>query len=406
MEQIGVKIWVCSCVRVTGAAALLATATVLTAEEPTLPSTSVAVALMLTCPSATVVVSQLTVYGEVVTVPSEVALAKNWTWAILIGSATVALTATVPFRLPAGTVSVTTGGASSTAQIDAPVTAIGLVIGAGGKEQRVVWLILGIVAERDAPQARCGNRRAARITDRPDECTGRGVIAIDLAVAEVAYQQRVAERAEIGGSECQAPGRIERTGSDQLLDERAIGVVDVHVAEPRAVGIVVIVRSLLLRVRDVDLGRTAGAVVDRLDAKGCKACRYRGVAECERGRRAGLLGKMCVEHIHLAVMKIGGIQEHAAAVAGNRQSLIDRPAGVGIHRHCVRRIHRRRPAGDHSGFPIKDELGRPRDAAGGHDEIRAAAVEHDARGVEGAGRETHHQWRCVWLRDAVAVVQR
>src|ERR1700686_5099050 len=62
--QIGVKIWVCSCVRVTGGVTVFATVTLATAEEPTLPSASVAVAFTLIWPSSTVVVSQLTEYGE------------------------------------------------------------------------------------------------------------------------------------------------------------------------------------------------------------------------------------------------------------------------------------------------------------------------------------------------------
>src|SRR5450631_1493169 len=113
-EQMGVKICVCNCVSVTVAGAVFATVTVLTAEDPTLPSASVAVALRLTDPSGTVVVSQETVYGAAGTTPKEVAPAKNSTFATLSESFTVALKATEPLREPVGVVNVTTGAALRT----------------------------------------------------------------------------------------------------------------------------------------------------------------------------------------------------------------------------------------------------------------------------------------------------
>jgi hypothetical protein len=74
-----VKICVCNCVSVTVAGAVFATVTVLTAEDPTLPSASVAVALRLTDPSGTVVVFHETVYGAAAATPKEVLPAKNST---------------------------------------------------------------------------------------------------------------------------------------------------------------------------------------------------------------------------------------------------------------------------------------------------------------------------------------
>src|SRR5277367_2295860 len=69
-EQMGVKICVCNCDKVTCAGggggagvALLATVTVAVLELPTLPSASVARATIVAWPSLTVVVSQLTLSG-------------------------------------------------------------------------------------------------------------------------------------------------------------------------------------------------------------------------------------------------------------------------------------------------------------------------------------------------------
>src|ERR1700730_8821032 len=116
-EQMGVKICVCNCVSVTVAGAVFATVTVLTAEDPTLPSASVAVALRLTDPSGTGVVVHETVYGAAAATPKEVLPAKNSTFATLSESFTVALRVTVPFRDPVGVVKVTTGGALRTGAV-------------------------------------------------------------------------------------------------------------------------------------------------------------------------------------------------------------------------------------------------------------------------------------------------
>jgi len=93
------------------------TATVtLTADDvPTLPSTSVAVAVSATAPFGTVEVSQLNVNGAAVTVPmSVVEFRKNLTLAMATESVAVAVIATVPVTDPAGgAVKVTTGGAFS-----------------------------------------------------------------------------------------------------------------------------------------------------------------------------------------------------------------------------------------------------------------------------------------------------
>jgi hypothetical protein len=45
-------------------------------------------------------------------------------------------------------------------------------------------------------------------------------------------------------------------------------------------------------------------------------------------------------------VKIRGIEECVAAILCDRQSLVDRAAGVGVHVDCRSRIHAGRPAGD------------------------------------------------------------
>ncbi len=52
---------------------------------------------------------------------------------------------------------------------------------------------------------------------------------MDLAVAEVADEQRVAQRAEVARCERQPPRRIQLAGvCDEALHERAIRIEDIH----------------------------------------------------------------------------------------------------------------------------------------------------------------------------------
>src|SRR6185369_1237596 len=93
------------------AAGGLFTVTLTAAEVVLLFAASSATAVRLTAALADVVVFQFTVYGAVVSLPSEVAPAKNSTLATPLSSAAVAVTATVPATVAAavGAVTLTVG---------------------------------------------------------------------------------------------------------------------------------------------------------------------------------------------------------------------------------------------------------------------------------------------------------
>ena len=67
-------------------------------------------------------------------------------------------------------------------------------------------------------------RLAVWAVDRAEEQVGGCVIGEDLAVAEVADEQIVAERAEAGGSEDNSPGGEERATGCDALDEVTVRI--------------------------------------------------------------------------------------------------------------------------------------------------------------------------------------
>ncbi len=159
--------------------------------------------------------------GEVVAVPMSVPFALKSTLAICMGSVTVALNATVPDRRARGYGQGDHRGSIEHrrrgTQIDAAVQAVGFVVGAGRKEQGVVRLVVCVIAESDAPEPRSRNRRIAGVADGAERCAGGRVIGIDLAVAEITDQQRIAERAEIRRRERNSPRRIQCPGRDRVV---------------------------------------------------------------------------------------------------------------------------------------------------------------------------------------------
>jgi len=101
-----------------------------------------------------------------------------------------------------------------------------------------------------------------------EQVRGR-VIGEDLAVAEVADEEIVAERAEVGGSQDNSPGRGERATGCDALDEVAICVELTHDATGQ--------RSSTGAKRGVGYVEVAS---DVLDVEGDETCRQARVGEC------------------------------------------------------------------------------------------------------------------------------
>src|SRR5262249_46312161 len=131
------------------------------------------------------------------------------------------------------------------------------------------------------PQAVNRNRIAIAISEWAEGGTGDGIEGINASIAEIANQQIIAELAEIGGSQGQAPGRIERKTRNETLRQGPVGVEDID--EPIACAFYVIMMGRVLQGKgDIEL------VINGLDAEGSKtlgwwSC-YRAIG---RQRRVG-----------------------------------------------------------------------------------------------------------------------
>ena len=117
-------------------------------------------------------------------------------------------------------------------RVDAAVEAVLFIVRARGEEQRIGGLAQHAVAEGEAPQA--VNRQHAMIggAEQSSEITGIEVERADAAVAEVADQHHVAEAAEVGRRERDAPGGVERSTRREAPDEVPVRVE--HADEPES----------------------------------------------------------------------------------------------------------------------------------------------------------------------------
>src|SRR4051794_5978749 len=90
---------------------------------------------------------------------------------------------------------------------DRPVEPVRLAAGAGEEVERRGRAGGGVVAERDPPQPREGDRRAAREPQLPlvDPAVVALGVGADPTVAEVADEQVAPEDGEAGGREREAP---------------------------------------------------------------------------------------------------------------------------------------------------------------------------------------------------------
>ena len=90
-------------------------------------------------------------------------------------------------------------------------------------------------------------RRLVRFLKPAEKGAGRGIVAVNQAVAEISNEQGPAETSEAVRSERQAPGRIELAARDEMIDEGTIGVEDSEITVPAPRHIVLTVRGLVWR---------------------------------------------------------------------------------------------------------------------------------------------------------------
>src|SRR5207237_2616250 len=95
--------------------------------------------------------------------------------------------------------------------LEAAKETVGLLVWTGGKEQHVGRLIVGdaAIAERDAPDAVDDDALVILAPQGAQEFPGRNIERVDVAVAKVADDQRIAEAAEIRRRDRHAPGRVQ-----------------------------------------------------------------------------------------------------------------------------------------------------------------------------------------------------
>src|SRR5207253_10073990 len=137
----------------------------------------------------------------------------------------------VPSALPrAITLAGATGGAGVVlgGADQAPDQSMLFIADAGGEEEGVPSASILAVAERQAPEPGDLDCLVVCVCEGAEEFPRVRIEGVDLAVAEVANQQVVAEFAKARRSHRQAPGRVELTVRDQATDQRARRVVDIH----------------------------------------------------------------------------------------------------------------------------------------------------------------------------------
>src|SRR6185503_9756432 len=114
----------------------------------------------------------------------------------------------------------------------------------------------GIIPEAQRPEPVDHQRAAVHATNQAVEFSGCRIKCGDLSAAEIADENHVAESAEAGGGECDAPGSVEPGAPLQTFLQDAGRRKDIDVAFARAMRFVDRA-CFLLRKRDIDPGADA-----------------------------------------------------------------------------------------------------------------------------------------------------
>ena len=200
-------------------------------------------------------------------------------------------------------------------RLDHTEEAIGLLVNTGGEEELVGLSCLPTKAEHQRPQTINDNGVAFLVGELTQEGAGIGIECVDVAIAEIADQQIMAELAKRTACESQAPRRVQLTVCYQPLDEMAVGIEDID--DPMAgTRDVTILLCILFGIRDVEFATEILNVKRRIPP---------GEVWIGEGAREGGRSKILIEHIDGARVDIGGIKEDPRLIGGDGKSFVDCP---------------------------------------------------------------------------------
>src|SRR6266851_587899 len=203
--------------------------------------------------------------------------------------------------------------------------AVGVVVRTGGKEELIGLAAIAAVAELDGPELVDDDRLAGGIAQGAEERAGAGIERVDAAVGNVVGdEQRVAERAKIGGSHRQTPGRMQRAGDAQEHVARGIKFVD-----------------------EAGGGFVATEGHPEVAPDILNAVRSKAALDGRIGKRVDQF-EVLVENVDGAVgAVVGGVQEVTRGAAGDGQAGVDGAETRAVRGDLrVSEIHDRVPAAD------------------------------------------------------------
>jgi len=144
--------------------------------------------------------------------------------------------------------------------------AVLFAVNAGSEEQSVRWPGVCVVAEGERPKPIDGQDGIVGILHEADEFVREAVEGGNLAAAEIAYENGVAELAEIARGPDNSPRRIEPGTMLEVADVPAGGCEELDEAEA-VTGNVIVAGGVLLRVSDEE------RAADILNVEGREAVR-------------------------------------------------------------------------------------------------------------------------------------
>src|SRR5437868_4426700 len=187
---------------------------------------------------------------------------------------------------------------------DAAKTSVRVGARSRGEVQNVFRSARSPIAEHQAPKSREDQWLSRGIGELTYLSAGRRIVCGNLAISEVADQNVIAESSEVGGSQCQSPGGIQRALGYEALHEISVKVEDIYQAKAGA-GDGIGLGCILLCVGHKELA------IDVANVVGCESSRQTRIGESSG---QGLRREIRVVYLNLPREEVAHIKQCARPI--------------------------------------------------------------------------------------------
>src|SRR6266700_6724292 len=229
---------------------------------------------------------------------------------------------------------------------------VSFTIDTSGEEERIGWPCGLSIAKDQCPQTINRDDQAFLVFQLTKQSSRVRIKHIDMPIAKVPYQQVITELAKIGGSESQAPGRIQCPTRNEACLKLPVRIEDIDKA---ATG----TRRIIVMRRILQCERNVEVAPDVLDAERRKTLVWQRtrMRQLRVGEGTNQV-KVCIELLYFTEAEIGRVDKFMLPALTKSKSFVDGTCPHTRAIYCedsIGQIDTRIPTRNGAVFSIKHE---------------------------------------------------